>query len=257
MRIVINLIIAWFCLAFISSTTSLNSDAKAQDQTVDPAAIEALKQMGAHLRTLENFSMTAHTTQDALLPDGQKIQVSGISIYSVRAPDRMKLEVDTDAQHRIYFYDGKSVTQFAPQLNLYAVFDAPGSISETLQHARKLYSVSLPLSDLFYAGANEEAMNKITSAIYVGDTLLDDHWCRHYAYRVPNVDFQVWIRRDGDPLPCEFVTIDRTNPAKPRDAALISFDLDAKFDDQVFMFSPPSGASKIEFDPAKQAASDN
>ena len=51
--------------------------ASAQEQRVEPGAIEALRKMGAHLRTLKSFTIIADTTQDQVLANGQKIQVSG------------------------------------------------------------------------------------------------------------------------------------------------------------------------------------
>ena len=220
----------------------------AQDQRIEPQAIEALRQMGAHLRTLKSFTLTADTTQDEVLDDGQKIQVSGQTTYNVRLPDRLKLEVDNDRRHRIFYYDGKTVTQLAPEQKLYATFDAPDTVTKTIDLARKRYGVSLPLADLFYAGTDEEALKQITDAFLVGETLLDGQWCSQYAYRMPRVDFQVWIRKEGDPLPCELVTIDRTDPAGPKDDALITFDTNATFADDVFVYSPPADVEKIAFE---------
>jgi hypothetical protein len=222
--------------------------AVAQEERVDPAAIEALRKMGAHLRTLKSFKLTADTTQDEVLDNGQKIQVSGQTTYSVRIPDRLKLEVDNDRRHRIFYYDGRSVTQVSPEDKLYATFEAPETITKTIDLARKRYGVSLPLADLFYAGTDEEALNRITDAFLVGETLLDGHWCKHYAYRVPRVDFQIWIRSEGDPLPCELVTIDRTDPAGPKDDALITIEPDVAFTDDVFVYAPPAGVEKIDFE---------
>lgn len=222
--------------------------AQAQEKAVEPESIEILRKMGEHLRTLKSFTLTADTTQDLVLDDGQKIQVSGVTTYNVRMPDRLKLEVDNDRMHRIYYYDGKTVTQYTPELNLYAQFDAPGTLAETIDLARKRYGLAVPLADLFRAGTDEKALERIYSGFLVGETLLDGNWCNHYAYRVPRVDFQLWVRKEGDPLPCELVTIDRTDPAGPKDDALITIDANATFDDSVFVFTPPPGARKIEFE---------
>jgi hypothetical protein len=238
------------CLALAASALALVGApvAGAQEQRVDPQAIEALRKMGAHLRTLKSFTLTADTTQDEVLDNGQKIQVSGLTTYNVRIPDRLKLEVDNDRRHRIFYYDGKTVTQVSPEDKLYATFDAPDTITKTIDLARKRYGVSLPLADLFYAGTDEDALNRITDAFLVSETLLDGHWCSQYAYRAARVDFQVWIRKEGDPLPCELVTIDRTDPAGPKDDALITIDPNVTFTDDVFVFTPSEGMEKIAFE---------
>ncbi len=47
---------------------------------------------------------------------------------------------------------------------------------------------------------------------------------------------------------CELVTIDRTDPAGPKDDALITFDTNATFTDDVFAFASPQGLEKIAFE---------
>jgi hypothetical protein len=240
--------LALACLALVLPAFGGTLPASAQEQRVEPEAIEALRKMGAHLRTLKSFTIIADTTQDEVLDNGQKIQVSGQTTYNVRLPDRLKLEIDNDRRHRIFYYDGKTVTQVAPEMKFYASFDAAETVGKTIELARKRYGVSLPLADLFYAGTDEAALDRITDAFLVGETLLDGQWCSQYAYRAPRVDFQVWIRKEGDPLPCELVTIDRTDPAGPKDDALITFDTNATFADDVFVFSPPQDMEKIAFE---------
>ena len=235
--------------ALLALVLPIAGSAYGQEPAVEPESIEILRKMGAHLRTLKSFTLTADTAQDLMLENGMKLQISGQTSYSVRMPDRLKLEIDTDRQHRMFDYDGRTVTQFTPELNYYAQFDAPGTIAETIDLARKRFGVSLPLADLFYAGTDEKALARITTGFLAGETLLDGEWCNHFAYRTARVDFQLWIRKEGDPLPCELLTIDRTDPAGPRDDALITIDSNATFEDSVFVFTPPAGARKIEFEP--------
>ena len=45
-----------------------------------------------------------------------------------------------------------------------------------------------------------------------------------------------------------WATIDRTDPAGPKDDALLTFDTTATFADDVFAFVPPAGFEKIEFE---------
>ena len=228
--------------------------AMAEETAVQPEAIKALTGMGAYLRTLKSFTLAADTVQDDELDNGQKIQISGRTTYQVRTPDRLRLTVDSDTAHRVYYYDGKTVTQFAPEPNLYAVFDAPDTIAKTIDLARSRYGLSLPIADLFWAGADDAAIKKITSARLVGVSMLDGQACNHFAFRLPRVDFQLWIRKDGDPAPCELVVTDRTDPAGAQNGALISIDATSEFPDSTFVFVPPAGASKITIEPVAGAS---
>ena len=89
---------------------------------------------------------------DDILDNGQKIEIAGKSTYAVRTPDRLRLDLVTDKQERTYFYDGKTVTQYAPVLDYYSVVEAPDTIAKMIAEAEDRYGVRLPLADLFFWG---------------------------------------------------------------------------------------------------------
>jgi hypothetical protein len=258
MRKVVHLTIALLATAAIPVVIpTLTVEARAAETAVQSDAVDALTRMGAYLRTLKNFKLTADTVFDNFLDNGQKIRISGQTKYQVRTPDKLTLEVNTDKQHRFYYYDGKTVTQYAPETNMYAVFDAPDTIGKTIDRAQKRYGLSLPIADLFYAGLDEEKLKAIRSAVLVGESTLDGHVCNHYAYRLPRVDFEIWIRKDGDPLPCELLITDTTDPARSQNGAVIRIEDNANLQDSIFTFAPPADAQKIEIEPVKGASADS
>jgi hypothetical protein len=68
----------------------------------------------------------------------------------------------------------------------------------------------------------------------------------HVAFRGDTADVQVWIARDGDPLPQRIVITYRLAGGQPRFAADFqgwTFDLDVP--DSTFTFVPAEGAEKI------------
>lgn len=213
---------------------------------VQPEAVGALDRMAAHLRTLKQFRLTAVTTHDEVMEDGQTFEIAGRSTYEVRSPDRLKLEVITDMNEREYYYDGNTVTQYAPALDLYSVFDAPPTVAEAIEAAEEKYGVVFPLADLFYWGTDRSNVGDVSSAHFVGESRIGDNVCDHYAYRAEGADFQVWIRSGGDPLPCRLLVIDTESESRPRYAATLSFEPNAALGDSIFSFAPPPGASRID-----------
>jgi hypothetical protein len=95
--------------------------------------------MGAYLRSLKTFEVRADTTIDEVLTSGQKVQFAGTLDYRVQAPNRLRAEVNNDRRHRKFFYDGKSLTQYAPRMKYYATIPAPGTLSELVQLADQKY----------------------------------------------------------------------------------------------------------------------
>jgi hypothetical protein len=138
----------------------------------------------------------------------------------VRRPDRLKVSVTTDNSEREFYYDGKTVTQFAPALGYYSVFEAAPTIAETFDLAEEKYDVELPLADLFYWGTDRSDVKSFTAAFASGETRIGGDTCSDYAYRSDVTDVQVWIRKHGDPLPCRLVIVTTDDAARPRSRRL-------------------------------------
>jgi hypothetical protein len=213
---------------------------------IEPEALAALDKMGKFLITLESFEVHADTTIDEVLVDnGQKIQLASSVDYKVKRPDHMFVDVASDRKHRQYFYDGKTVTVYAPEMKYYAIFQAPATIRETLDAAEEKFELNMPLRDLFVWGTDEADPGALTGALNIGPATISGELCDHYAYRQDDVDWQLWLRRDGDPLPCKLVITTTSEESHPQYSATLSWKLAASFDDSAFTFTAPEGASQI------------
>jgi hypothetical protein len=219
------------------------------DVPVQQEAVKALDTMAAYLRTLRQFKLTATTTSEDVLEDGQKIEILGQTTFLVRTPDRMKVSVDNDKHQRDYYYDGKSVTQVAPALGYCAVFDAPDTIAKTIIAAEEKYGVRLPLADLFFWNSEIDRNVEIKSAYFAGQSRILGERCDHYAFRVATADVQLWIRANGDPLPCRMVITEIDSAELPQQTATLDWDTDAQIDDSNFVYAAPPEMGLIEQDP--------
>jgi hypothetical protein len=226
--------------------------AAADKAEINPKAIAALKEMGAHLRTLKSFTIVADTTVDEVLTTGQKIQFPGTLTYRVLMPNRLKAELRNELKHRDFFFDGKSFTQFAPRLKYYASVPAPGTIAELLQAADAKLGVQIPLADLFLWGTDRSGIEDITAAAYVGPGRIGGVDCDHYAFRQTGVDWQVWIAQGKRPLPCRLIVTTTEEPSQPQYAATLKWDTTTAVPASTFTFTPPAGAKRIDI--AAQAA---
>jgi hypothetical protein len=217
-------------------------------QMVMPDALAALERMGEHLKTLKQFTLAAATTSEDVLHFDEKVMIGGNITYRVKIPDRLNLTIKTDKREREYFYDGKTVTVYAPALKYYSVFPASDTIVKTIEDAESNYGVEVPLADLFYLGtkgSKADARN-ITSAFYVSDSTINGAVCAHYAYRTATANFQVWIPKEGEPLPCKIVRDIPDDPARPQYTAVLTWKSDENFAEDVFTFTPPEDAKRIE-----------
>ena len=107
------------------------------------------------------------------------------------------------------------------------------------------------MSDLFTWGTPAAPLDKIDSAMNVGQAWIGKDLCDHYAFRQGNVDWQIWIVADGKPLPRKLVITNRGDEARPQSVSLMEWNLKPAFTASTFKFTPPKGTTQIEWVPLK------
>ena len=216
-----------------------------EDSNIDPAAVDAVKKMGAYLRSLKAFQVIADVTHDDVLEDGLIVQSNSKIDMIAAKPNRMRVEVTADDRHRLYLYDGKNFTVWGRILNYYATVPAPPTIPELFQKIDEKYDVELPLIDLFKWGTDEDDINKIKTAIDVGPATVEGVTCEQYAFHQEGADWQVWIQLGEFPLPRRLVITTLTDDARPQHGDTFSWNLAPSYNDAAFVFDPPPDAKRI------------
>jgi hypothetical protein len=211
---------------------------------MDPDAVDALLRVGCRLRSLGHFAVHGTTVHDEVIPCGQKVQVSGTMRYLVRAADGLVAEVSTDRKQRVFYYDGSSLTVHAPRMHYYATVEAPESIDAMLDQARERHGIVLPVAELLHWATTQDVVSDLDAARYVGRVRVDGTDTDHFAYRLPEVDWQLWIAR-GSALPRQLVVTATSEPCQPQRAATLSWALAARVDDGAFSFIPPPDTVRI------------
>jgi hypothetical protein len=218
---------------------------------VDPAAVQALKDMGAYLQTLKRFRVSTEVTGERVLVDGQKLQHSASADMDVSRPNKLRARIFSARAERELFYDGKTVTLYTPAQKYYSTIEFDDTIGALFDRLEQRYAVQLPLSDLFVFGTPAAQYDKIESAMNAGQDFIDKDLCDHYAFRSGKIDWQIWITAGKKPLPRKIVITNRADEARPQSVSLIDWDLKTPPNDALFKFMPPKGASRIEIVPRK------
>ena len=231
------------CIA-LALTTSAQAQ-QAPDADKNPDAMAALTKMGAYVRTLKSFQITAETVREHVLNDGQKVSFSGTSNMLVERPNRLRVEVANDLAQRTYIYDGKSITVFADLLGYYATTQAPPTLAKLVDRLADRFDIELPLADLFYWGTDQSRLSAITSALDIGPGTVGGVTCEHYVFRQPGVDWQIWIQLGDYPLPRKLIITTTTDEARPQYSSVLTWNLAPSFNDAAFQFEPPANAQRI------------
>jgi hypothetical protein len=221
-----------------------NPPAPAALPSVAPDALAALERMGAALRSKNLFTMKADVTKEEVLGSGEKLQFASTLDISARRPDRFRISNVSDVQDRQIYYDGKSLTVYAPKLGVYGTVAAPATIAQTINVASERYDIETPLADLFTWGTNNSAAAQLTSGFLVRLEHIDGRACNHYAFRQPDVDWQIWIAEETA-LPCKLIITNTDDDSRPQYTAVMRWNFPPAIADNVFAFAPPASANKI------------
>ncbi len=235
-----------------AQTAPAAAAAPATANAVDPASIQALKDMGAHLQTLKRFHVSTELTGERVLADGQKLQHTATADMDVERPNRLHVRMWSARAERELIYDGKTVTLFTPAQKYYSTIEFSGNLGELIKRLEDRYGVEVPLADMFVWGTPAATFDKIESAMNAGQDFIGKDLCDHYAFRQGLFDWQIWITVGDKPLPRKLVITNRSDEARPQSVSLIDWNLKPTFKDSVFKFTPPKGATAVEIRPLVQ-----
>jgi hypothetical protein len=223
----------------------------------DPQALAALDRMGAALRALKHFSLTSQASTEVVLEDGQKVELDGVVTYKVKSPGKLFLEMSSDRRLRQLFYDGGTLSLYAPRLKYYASSEGHGeTLGELVDAAATRYGIDMPLADMFLWGTDKAPKTGITGAIHIGGGTVDGEPIDQYAFKQDDVEWQVWISK-ASALPKKLVITSMDDPALPQYRARLQWDTRSPVADSAFRFTPPADAARIELVPLAVVVADD
>jgi hypothetical protein len=213
-------------------------------------AVTILKNMSQYLAQAERFSVTIRDGYDAVQESGQKVEYGAVRKVTVSRPDRLRIEVErSDGEKGLVIFNGKDITVYTANKNVYATVSRPGTLDEAIKYAVDDLKIRIPLAMMLLSTLPSEVDNLVISADYVETTTLTDVPCDHLAARTSRgVDFQVWVAQGSEPLPRRVVITYKNETGQPQFwADLSNWNLAPDVSDSLFTFTPPDGADRIQF----------
>ncbi|UVJ41775.1 DUF2092 domain-containing protein [Pseudomonas sp. LS1212] len=227
-------------------------DTPSDTPAVNPQVVDKLVQMGDHLRSLSKFRVDADVTRDTVLESGQKIKSQAVTTLLAEGGNRLYARIESDTQTREFFYNGKKLTQYSPYMKYYTTVDAPDNTQDTLHRIEDHYGLQVPLEDLFLLGRDQDSIDALSSALYVGPSTIKGKLCDHLAFRQTGIDWQLWVTRSDKPLPCKLVITSTDQASFPEYSAVYSWNLKPVPKASNFTFTPGKGDVAIPFKKAAE-----
>ena len=213
----------------------------------DDRAAARIEAMASFLAKARSLGVAVDCAYDVVQASGQKIEFGERRELTLRRPDRARVDVTRrDGARRGLLFDGTQLTAFDLDEKVYATVPKPGSVDAALAYFTQDLNMRLPLLELFAADLRDELKKVLPTARLVGEEKVGGVATDHVAFRGDTADVQLWIRRDGDPLPQRIVITYRLAEGMPQFAADFSgWNLAPEAPDSLFTFTPAAGAEQI------------
>ena len=252
------LIVAFLLVSAANAqTTASKQSASATKETpanppvpeLEPKAIELLKASSARLAAARTLSFTAMETYESQSRQGHPLVFANESEITLQRPDKLRVITLGDGPPSEFYYDGKTMTAFAPRENLIATADAPPTIDAALEAANHLSGTYFPFTDLIVTDPYKDMAPELKLAYYVGQShLVGETTTDIVAYVEGGVFIEVWLGAE-DKLPRVIHAVYLTDPAQLRHNLFLShWQLDPAV--AADAFSPPkssASAGRIPF----------
>ena len=181
----------------------------------EPDPRQILQKMCDFLKSQQQFTYKAEVADDQVYQGGKKLQY-GIDMETfVRRPDRLRVNAEGDLVDKQFFFDGKTITLYDKDDNVYGILEVPPDIESALEKANKEFGVRVALTDLASPQLCDHLNKRIKHSLYVGLSKVRGVPCHHLAFDGDEAHLQVWIEAGDKPLPRKVVMTNKKLPGSP------------------------------------------
>jgi len=175
-----------------------------------------LKAMSDYMASQTAISFGFDATLEVITKDNQKLALASSGAVNLNRPDKIRATragVHADVE---MLFDGKTLTLFGNNANLYTQISVPGTIDNLVDELRDKYKRPLPAADLIMSNAYDELMTDVIDVKDLGSGVIDGVECDYLAFRKKEVDWQIWIAQGANPYPCRYVITSKDIPHSPQ-----------------------------------------
>jgi hypothetical protein len=234
-------------LAFTVCTSLIGMTAP-QAWAAGDDALQILKAMSTYLASQKTVSMTFDSAVEVITPDLEKIQFTSSGTLLLARPNEIHATRTGGYSDVEFFFDGKTLTAYGKNKNIYAQLDAPGTVDQLVDKLRERGFVP-PGADLLLADVYGALNGGIISSKHVGEGVVEGVECEHLAFRNQDTDWQLWVETGDKPMPRKYVITSKAIGGAPQYTLVIrDWKTGVPADAATFAFKAPAGAQKIDLD---------
>jgi len=211
-----------------------------------------LKAMTDYVGAQQAIAFDYDAILEVVTKDRQKLQLASSGMMSLVRPDKIRTTRSGGFVDIETVFDGKTLTLFGKNKNVYTRVEAPGTLDSLLNEMQKKYDRPLPAADLFRTQAYDEMTADVTNVKDLGSGVIGGIECDYFAFRAKDVDWQIWVTQGAKPRPCRYVITSTEITGGPQyTVQLRNWKTGSDAAKMDFAFKPPPGARQIDLDQLK------
>jgi hypothetical protein len=221
-----------------------------------PSPEELLGRMSEFMSTHGDFAFEAFVTYEVVQESGQTIQFDLVQRMAVSQPDRVFWVTlqDDGSTNTVWYSDGVFTMLKQPE-NIYGQIRDLGAVPDMIDVVMNDYGIVVPFSDLLESGDESVFLRDLESSFHAGLAWVEGAWTHHLLLRNELVDYQLWLRVDGDPVPQKLAITWKHEEGLPSYVARFrQWRFSPSLDESQFRFVAPPDAERIEVIPVSPAS---
>jgi hypothetical protein len=222
-------------------------DQRARIELMTRDATESVVHAARFLADQSGFRVVADVSFDVLQSDGRLLEFGASRDITIRRPNRVRMKVvRRDGEVRTLYFDGSAISIDLPGHGAFVREELPGTLYAALEHLSEELGVPVPLGNLFSENFAAPLEDQIVAGYFVGSAEIGGRHCEHFAFRLPEVDVQLWIEEGDRPLVARIVITHKRDDGNPQfRATLRDWDLVADTPETLFQFEPAEGSEQL------------
>lgn len=213
-----------------------------------------VKAMSDYVTAQKAISFAYDANLEIVTADQQKLALASSGTVSLNRPDKIRSTRAGGFADVEMVFDGKVLTLFGKNANLYVQVDVPGTIDHLVDELKDKYNRPLPAADLLMSNAYDQLMLDVVDVKDLGSGVVGGVECDHLAFRTKEVDWQIWIAQGNRPYPCKYVITSKLVAGGPQYSIQVR---DWKTGDKVaagdFRFENLTNAKKVDLKDLRDA----
>jgi len=174
-----------------------------------------LLNMSDYLATQDAFSFDYDAILGIVTDDGQSLELASSGELKLHRPDKVHATRSGGFVDLETYFDGKTLTIFGKNLNVYTQIDVPGSVDNLIDELLAKFNVPIPAGDLLLTDSYDRLIADVIDIKDLGSGVINGVECDYLAFRTEEVDWQIWIAQGDKPYPCRFVITSKQTVGQP------------------------------------------